>query len=572
MPTRRRRRHQQEDQVGDEESVTSSDRVSALLQDDAADVEAEIIHGDDDEDDFEGDEEDGDSEEESAAEVGAGEGDGRNRRNVRARRSTDTDTGSTKRGPSVEMREVLRHYRPVGNRNGNYYHLCSYCFANYEQQVALYQENRRNTLPQAIKEVRQRLPTLKNHLHKCQQYKRHLAMARTGLTGSGGRVPPVEGTAQTAGFRGNLFSTPASAVNAVGSGSTVSVLSAHTRARGAQTRLPGAPTPSGIPNYFLPGLCADDLDLMYQLILEFTVETALPFNVVERPSFKRMIDFFRSGSSRQLVKRKVMSDRVLNVRYNEAVARRDAKIASLNLKGHYIALLVDGWETNTKSSLEGVMLKAGPTSFLLTSVQPGTDHHAIAVAAMWEEIMTNHAKAYLPRLRYFLSDDAGQCGRARRILALRHPHILWIKCWAHQVNLMVGHLMSRTSFATVSESAVKAATIVRQSSSKWYARLRTIAGRKYGKQAANTIFTLAETRWNSLQAVFASQLRIRGACELLFHEHKDDPQWRDAFNVWTDRTFWFRLEEAELLIRPFCDASFLMQRECKSFVLCLHLY
>lgn len=258
-----------------------------------------------------------------------------------------------------------------------------------------------------------------------------------------------------------------------------------------------------------------------------------------------------------------MSDRVLDVRYNEAVARRDSKIRSLNLKGHYIALLVDGWETNTKSSLEGVMLKAGPTSFLLTSVQPGTEHHALAVAAMWEEIMTTHAKTYLPRLRYFLSDDAGQCGRARRILALRHPHILWIKCWAHQVNLMVGHLMSRSSFVAASDAAVKAATDVRKSSSKWYARLRNISERRYGKSAANTIFTLAETRWNSLQAVFASQLRIRGACELLYHEHNDDPKWPSSLDVWRERTFWFKLEEAELLIRPFCDASFLMQRESK---------
>lgn len=548
-------------------SIDSSERVSAILEDDASDVEAEILNGEDNdvEDLEENDDEEDDDEVEAENDQDDDDDHGHGRGRKRSRRP------NVRRGPSEEMRDVLRHFKPIGLRKGNAYHHCLYCEANYDQQMQLYQENRRNTVPQSLIPVRQRIKTLRNHLHRCGYYKRHVEVTRTGLTGDRGDVPGgapaatvVVGRARSE-MRGNMFGTPASAVTASGTatatGSSVSVLSTNTMSRCKQPPLPAVPR--GIPNYFQPSLNVDELDLMYKLILEFTVDAALPFNVVERPSFKRVVDFLRCGASRQLVKHKVMSDRVLDVRYNEAVARRDAKIASLNLKGHYIALLVDGWETNTKSSLEGVMLKAGPTSFLLTSVKPGSEHHALAVAAMWEDIMSNHARTYLPRLRYFLSDDAGQCARARRILALRHPHILWIKCWAHQVNLMVGHLMSRTSFVTASDAAVKAATVVRASSSKWYARLRNISGSRYGKTAANTIFTLAETRWNSLQAVFASQLRIRRACELLYHENKDDPKWPHCLNVWSDRTFWFKLEEAELLIRPFCDASFLMQRECK---------
>jgi hypothetical protein len=35
----------------------------------------------------------------------------------------------------------------------------------------------------------------------------------------------------------------------------------------------------------------------------------------------------------------------------------------------------------------------------------------------------------------------------------------------------------------------------------------------------------------------------------------------EALKVWSDECFWFKVEEAELLLRPFCDASFLLQRE-----------
>jgi hypothetical protein len=227
-------------------------------------------------------------------------------------------------------------------------------------------------------------------------------------------------------------------------------------------------------------------------------------------------------------------------------------------------MMVDGWEAIDKTHIEGVLLKAGQETFLLTAVPPGSEHHGIAVATMWENIIDTHAKAHKPWLRYFCSDNAGQCARARRILALRRPHIIWMFCWAHQVNLMVGHLMSKSTFAGVCNGAVKAANAIRGSSSKWYERLRTIVDRLYGKGIVCTIHSLGETRWNTLQASFASQLRIRKACQTLVFESKDATRGDKlpaALLEWGNDDFWEKLKEAELLIRPLVDASFLMQRD-----------
>jgi hypothetical protein len=517
--TLRRRGRPKRDEDYDERSLSTQEQVAAMMEEDdeIEEVEVEVDASEVDDDDNEGEDE-------------AGGGGSKTSESKSAGRKRS-------RGPADEMKSLLVHFSPDGYKKGNKYVRCIYCVGNYEHQLLLYQQNKRNTIPSPGNSVRQRLPFLRRHLKKCPNYAAHVVRQATGLTGSAAPTAITAGTPASAGMA-TVSDMSLQTIGTVGSGA------------------------AGLHNYFLPALDNEQKEFLYNLILEFIVENALPFTVVERPSFKRMMDYLRPGVSSQLVQRKVMSDRVLDARFAEAIKRRDNKIKSFNDFGHYIALMVDGWETNTKATLEGVMLKAGPTSFLLTSVQPGTDHHALAVASMWENIISEHASNYISRLRYFLSDDAGQCARARRILALRHPHIMWTKCWAHQVNLMVGHLMSQSSFAKASDGAVKAAAAIRQSSSKWYARLRNICDRRYGKAAAHTIFTLAETRWNSLQAVFASQLRIRGACDLLCHEHNDDPRWPSALNVWQDKAFWNQLVEAELLIRPFCDASFLMQRDC----------
>lgn len=36
-----------------------------------------------------------------------------------------------------------------------------------------------------------------------------------------------------------------------------------------------------------------------------------------------------------------------------------------------------------------------------------------------------------------VTDDAGQCGRARRISALRWPKMVFLRCFAHDINNLV---------------------------------------------------------------------------------------------------------------------------------------
>ena len=327
-----------------------------------------------------------------------------------------------------------------------------------------------------------------------------------------------------------------------------------------------------------PPLSEAEQKELNKLVLELVIDLSTGFSVVERPSFHRLLDFLRPQSSRALKGRWWLSEKILNDRYNKALENRNKSILEAFMQGHHFGIVVDGWEMINKVHIQGVMVKAGPKSFLLSTYKEGDTHHALAIAKVWEEdiLRTDTLRPYAHKVKYFVSDNAGQCARARRILSLRHPYILFHKCWAHQVNLMVGHLVQTPQFKDVANKAITAAAKVSKSLSKWLVRLQQICRRTYGSKVATTIMTVGDTRWNTIQGCFASQLRIRKACILFVAEYGDDDEFPKACKAWETTDFFHSLEEAEYLVRPFCDASFLMQRECNTladvFLMLLNLY
>jgi hypothetical protein len=128
-----------------------------------------------------------------------------------------------------------------------------------------------------------------------------------------------------------------------------------------------------------------------------------------------------------------------------------------------------------------------------------------------------------------------------------------------QVNVMINALLKLPLFEDWAKKAAAAAKAIAASSSKWLPKLRDVVERYYGKNVSSHIYTVGETRWSSMQMCFASMLRCKHACKMFVMDYED--KIPDTLKVWSDETFWMKLEEMELLIRPLCGASFLMQRE-----------
>eukprot|EP00644_Phytophthora_capsici_P004405 jgi/Phyca11/109558/e_gw1.17.647.1 len=107
-----------------------------------------------------------------------------------------------------------------------------------------------------------------------------------------------------------------------------------------------------------------------------------------------------------------------------------------------------------------------------------------------------------------VTDNAGQCGRAPRILSLRWPSLAFVICFAHDLNNLVKSVL-KSDYADLTKKVSDAVNALNASSAKWLVEANTCMEETYGYKL--NVKQLCETRWNSMHGCFASLLRIRSA-------------------------------------------------------------
>jgi hypothetical protein len=98
-----------------------------------------------------------------------------------------------------------------------------------------------------------------------------------------------------------------------------------------------------------------------------------------------------------------------------------------------------------------------------------------------------------------------------------------------------------------------------KSIAKWLPRLRDVMKVTYMYTWA--LVQMANMRWNSVQRMLASLLRVISACKMFvlhWSSHIDFPD--DLYALDSD-TFWKECEDAEALIKPLTVASFRLQHD-----------
>jgi len=241
-------------------------------------------------------------------------------------------------------------------------------------------------------------------------------------------------------------------------------------------------------------------------LIEMIADLALPFILVQQPSFLRFVESLCPGVSGQIPGRHTIARRLSDMAV-EARKESLGLIERVKESGQRIGVCVDGWNGINKVHVDGITLKIARFVLPHKCEKAGSDHNGCRTAQSWEMMLSGLHLGW----SYFCSDDAGQCGKARRILALRHPHCLFVPCWAHQINLIVKHILEVPVFCDVAKQANGVAKAFNTSSSKWLPKMRDCLEQVYGKmhRVATTIHSICDTRWNSAQACFASLLRWR---------------------------------------------------------------
>lgn len=112
-----------------------------------------------------------------------------------------------------------------------------------------------------------------------------------------------------------------------------------------------------------------------------------------------------------------------------AVTRESRKTIKNLLRGPvWATFMVDGYETASNTHILGAVIRIGPERFILDAKEEGYKHHDVATANEIASVIDNLDRdGYLP-IECVCTDDAGQCGRARRILTLRYPKLIFLRC------------------------------------------------------------------------------------------------------------------------------------------------
>ncbi|ETM53232.1 hypothetical protein L914_03275, partial [Phytophthora nicotianae] len=256
--------------------------------------------------------------------------------------------------------------------------------------------------------------------------------------------------------------------------------------------------------------------------------------------------------------RHILGGRILD-EYAEQhlIEQRNDVRAVQDRSGGRVNFLSDVWETIAKQHVLGCMVTQAATPTNKATRQAEDRNDARPTAEQMEEVI-EELLASGWNVGAVVTDNAGQCGRARRILALRYPKISFIHCFAHDIYNLVEAVL-KTVFQQISADAAGVASYLNTSTSKWLVRAMKAMHKRYG--ASFAIFTLCETRWNSMQACFASLLRARGALEDIIFSYRNSNEMTEKLRVLGKNEFWTKLETAEKIVRPLCTASFRLQRD-----------
>lgn len=248
-------------------------------------------------------------------------------------------------------------------------------------------------------------------------------------------------------------------------------------------------------------------------------------------------------------------------KYAEAYAGEQRKALALiqRVSGGRVNFLSDVWQNIAKQHILGCQLSLFGDVMTYALRPTGSEHHALVIAKQLEEILVELLDGGW-NVGAIVTDNAGQCGRARRILALQWPGISFMRCFAHDINNLVKAVLKRV-FRDVSEQAAAAVRFLNASSEKWRVRADRAMIARYGKSPAPALFSLCLTRWNSMQKCFASLLRVKSALEDFSFAYRNDTEFPDKLRVLGKQQFWRDLQDAEKVVRPLCIASFRLQRD-----------
>ncbi len=168
------------------------------------------------------------------------------------------------------------------------------------------------------------------------------------------------------------------------------------------------------------------------------------------------------------------------------------KAAAAPGSGKRVNFLSDAWENIAKTHILGVILSFASLCVMFGTFTYGSRHDGLAIAEHLESILLLMITQGWD-VGAIVTDNAGNYARARRILALRWPKIVFLFCYAHQINLLVKDVIA-TSWKIMVSQAHAIVSTLNKSTAKWLPRLRDVMKATYGNTVTLALVQMADTR------------------------------------------------------------------------------
>ena len=184
--------------------------------------------------------------------------------------------------------------------------------------------------------------------------------------------------------------------------------------------------------------------LRFQLgIVRFIASKNLPFNIVRDPWFVQSYMAINPFAEKEMPSvymcKKILKEEVAEIEKNSAERFRFLANPTSRL-APAVTLAVDSWVSVAGDVMLGTVLQCRDYSYCTSDDIGSFDEDGIATARLIEQTMKDMCHRFEVAITNFVSDDASQNSKARKILALRHPQVIFQRCLAHQINLICGEV------------------------------------------------------------------------------------------------------------------------------------
>lgn len=310
-----------------------------------------------------------------------------------------------------------------------------------------------------------------------------------------------------------------------------------------------------ITNHFSPALKSKKRALLEDQAVRFAVSTNTSFNVLAHPEFNRLLKILNPTAT--LPGRKALSTTVLN----RISLQERREISSVYSSGAYVSLSIDGWKTPTDLKWLGFCnlvrsKKNGEVFIDVTRFEDVTatgETPSVIEEEISYEISTISSIVRGARLTSVISDSHPSNVKAKKELAEKHPDVCFLTCYAHQLNLLAGNVLSHTSTKETVKSAKTIVTFF-NTFPKHRAMLQDIMMQQTGKKLEFVVE--GDTRWYSHYGMVVSIFRAKESLEVYKQTilPTDPVLQRDTARISIDAigsiSFWSKLGLLSELLRP----------------------